>query len=201
MQGPSHVGFALAGAVTFTSLMGVFFPEQLPGVMNDVVHAVGSPWSYPMFVRWYQTGGAIDLISLVHKLSFYLVLAFSARLPDQLERRPPGEPRPEHRAFTHSCFFMAIMLIFFAGLLTMAGDWLASHHVTLGDFWIQEAFALLLGLVVAYFLHILADSLTTKKVKAMWPDNTPVGLGMFNNESPGEYAVLPTNCATRLLKS
>ncbi|HYU76894.1 MAG TPA: metal-dependent hydrolase [Ktedonobacteraceae bacterium] len=190
MQGPSHVGFSLAGAVTFTSLLGALFPERLPGVANDVVHAVGSPWSYPVFLHWYQTGGSVDLASLVHKLSFYVVLAWCARLPDQMERRPPGEPRPEHRAFTHSCLFVTIMIVFFAGVFTMGMAWLASHRIVLADFWIQEVFALFQGLVMAVFFHILADSLTTRKVKAMWPDNTSVGLGMFNNKSAGEYIVL-----------
>jgi LexA-binding, inner membrane-associated putative hydrolase len=190
MQGPSHVGFSLAGAVTFTSLLSAMFRGPLPGIANDLVHAVGSPWSYPLLVHWYHTGAHVDFPSLVHKLSFYWVLGWCARLPDQMERRPPGEPRPEHRAFTHSCLFIVLMISCFAGLFSLGMSWLAAHHVVLSDFLLQEVFAMFLGIVIAVLSHIIADSMTTRKVKVMWPDNTSIGLGLFNNKSAGEYAVL-----------
>ena len=190
MQGVSHVGFSLAGAVTVNSLLNALFSKPLPGVADDFIHAIGSPWSYPAAVHAYHTHALLDFASLIHKVTFYIALAYCARLPDQLERRPPGMPGPKHRGFTHSCCLVIFMIGFFVALVSFGLSWLTMRRVVLSDFWVKELCACLLAVLLAIVLHIIADSLTKRKVKVMWPDETPVGLGLFSNGTAGEYAVL-----------
>lgn len=195
MQGPSHVGFALAGAVTMNSVISWLFPHPLPGVAESVIHALGAPWGYPAFVQWFHAHAPINLKSpgfdaLAHKLTFYVMLAMSARLPDQLEQRGENQPPIKHRGFTHSCFLIFLLLLFSGGLCTVLTSLLAARHLMLTDFWAKELSAFLLAFVFAFILHIVADSMTTRGVKVMWPDTTYYGLSLFSNGTPGEYLVL-----------
>jgi membrane-bound metal-dependent hydrolase YbcI (DUF457 family) len=113
-----------------------------------------------------------------------------ARLPDQLEKRGPDQPDIKHRGCTHSCFAVFLSLLTFGFVAVVGISALVSHHLVLTDFWAKELCVFFLAFVLAIILHIIADSLTTRKVKMLWPDTQSVGLGLFSNGTPGEYLVL-----------
>jgi len=133
-------------------------------------------------------------LTLTHQVAFYGCVLYFARWPDTLElRRDPEtgkQVRRDHRGCTHSCFFV-FFLIFIALFAGTAGiSYLVSQHIVLPSFLLQEALAAFLGIVIGVVSHIVADSLTTQKVKVLWPDEESYGLGLFSNERPGEYVVL-----------
>lgn len=196
MQGPSHVGFALAGGVTITSAVSFFLPRPLPGPIEEVVHAVGTPWGYPALLHWLHSPGlnltGQGMALLAHKLTFYLLLAWCARLPDQMERRGDEQPALKHRGFTHSCLLLFLLVLSFSGLSLGVTHWLATRHLVLTDFWARECSAGFLAIVLACLLHMVADSMTTRGIRAMWPDENFYKLPgpRFSNGRPGEYLVL-----------
>ena len=86
---------------------------------------------------------------------------------------------------------MVMILCWLSGIVAIVSSvWLASKHILLSTPIVEEVWAGVLGVILAIVLHIVADSLTTRKVPMMWPDKTPVGLGLFSNKTPGEYIVL-----------
>jgi membrane-bound metal-dependent hydrolase YbcI (DUF457 family) len=139
---------------------------------------------------------------LLHKLTFFLVLGWAARLPDRLEERKEIDPesgkvrtvRRGHRGCTHSCLFLVLLLALFVIGFTFGMSYLQQHHLLLSAFLLKELFAAFLGLVGGIVLHVLADSMTTRGVQVMWPESgqyhmTPEVV-RFNNGAWQEYAIL-----------
>ncbi len=196
MQGSSHYGFAAASAVTVNNIVYRFTPSFLPRSLEDILHTIGAPLAYqniPQAVLHYFS----DLTSwstLTHQLAFYGCALYFARWPDTLElRRDPEtgkQVRRDHRGCTHSCFFVFFLIFIALFVATVGIPYLVSQHIVLPSFLLQEALAAFLGIVVGVLSHIVADSLTTQKVKVLWPDEESYGLGLFSNERPGEYIVL-----------
>lgn len=200
MQGKSHVGFAIAGSITINSGPYTLFPHTLPGVAENILHAIGEPFTYGQILSLWQTHHLFDLnlfVILGHKLSFYFLLIICARLPDRLERRKPdnvtGIP-VKRRGFTHSCLLLFSLIFFFVALWIFAGNYSQQRHLVMDPFLIKEIVALFLGMLFAWILHIVADSLTTQGVKVFWPDETYYGLlpksMRFSNGTWPEYIVL-----------
>jgi len=194
MEGLDHKGFAVAGAMTVTSLVYDLTPKLGSGTMANVLHPEGVPWTWPYLVH---NGLHLDSIeTVVMKVVFYLVLVQLASLPDRLERRKAGDfgIPSKHRGFTHSCFFLALLILMGSMVSVVGWQFLVSHHVVLDP----EVTKFLTTVGVAVFLaaamHILADSLTKKGVRAFWPDNTLVGVlpeeMRFTNKSAGPSLVL-----------
>jgi membrane-bound metal-dependent hydrolase YbcI (DUF457 family) len=200
MQGKSHVGFAITGSITINSGLYALLPHMLPGVAENVLHAIGQPFTYVQIVSLWQTHHLFDFNSFVilgHKFSFYLLLIICARLPDRLERRKPdsvtGIP-VKHRGFTHSCLILFFLIFFSIALCVLAGNYFQRQHLVIDPFFIKEVAALFLGVLFAWILHIIADSLTTQGVKIFWPDEKYHGLlprsMRFSNGTWPEYIVL-----------
>ncbi len=119
-----------------------------------------------------------------------------ASLPDRLERRKTGDfgIPGKHRGFTHSCFFLAFLILI--GLLVSVFGWqfLVSHHVVLDPEMTKLLTTAGIAVFLAVVMHILADSLTKMGVRAFWPDDTLVGVipkdMRFTNTSAGPSLVL-----------
>ncbi len=200
MQGKSHIGFAIAGSITINSGLYALFPRTLPGVTENILHAIGDPFTYGQITSLWQTHllfGPNLFAILGHKLSFYLLLVVCARLPDRLERRRPdsvtGIP-VKHRGFTHSCLLLFLLIFFFVAICIIVGNYFQQRHLVIESFLIKEIVALFLGMLFAWILHIIADGLTTQGVKILWPDETYYGFlpkpMPFSNGTWPEYIVL-----------
>lgn len=210
MQGKTHVGFALAGSVTLNNATYVVLPHPLPGAFDDFFHALGQPLTIAQVAHLWQAHQQVNAAiasSLAHKLTFFLILILCARLPDRLERKRGVEARTlsdevalpvKHRGFTHSCFLLFLLTFLFLGLCAFAWTYFQHHPLVLSpvmnDLLVKEVYAAFLGLLFAWFLHIVADSLTTQGVKVFWPDESYYGLLprslRFSNDTWPEYIVL-----------
>jgi membrane-bound metal-dependent hydrolase YbcI (DUF457 family) len=205
MQGPSHVGFALAGAVTLNSLTNFFIPRPVPGLADDIIHAIGTPYGYPQLTHLCQMHQVTQQLGpdlLIHKLTFFLVLGWASRLPDRLEERKEFDPesgrvrtvRRGHRGCTHSCLFLSMLIVLFVMGFSFGMSYLQQHHLILSTFMLKELFAAFLGLIGGILLHVLADSMTTKGVQVMWPESgqyhSMPEVARFNNGAWQEYAIL-----------
>ncbi len=200
MQGKSHVGFAITGSITINSGLYALFPHTLPGVAENILHAIGEPFTYGQIASLWQRHDLLDpnlFAILGHKLTFYILLIMCARLPDRLERRrldsTTGIP-VKHRGFTHSCLLLFLLIFFFVALWVLVGNYSQQRHLMIDPFLIKEIVALFIGMLLAWILHIVADGLTTQGVKVFWPDQTYYGLFpksmRFSNGTWPEYVVL-----------
>lgn len=189
MQGESHVGFALASGITVNSFFGFMFQPSSQS-LTVVFHPMGAPWNYPFIVAAIHGHTLLDVPSFIHKLSFYLMLIYCARLPDRLEKRPSGEPKPGHRGFTHSCCLVFLLIMIISTIFVVGTTWLVTRHIVVNNFFPEEFWSLAFGFLMGIVSHIIADSLTTRKVRMFWPDKDYIGIGAFSNGKPGEYIVL-----------
>ncbi|MGH2496557.1 MAG: metal-dependent hydrolase [Ktedonobacteraceae bacterium] len=212
MEGKTHVGFALAGAITLNNGMYLLFPHPLPGIFDSIFHAIGTPWTFRGLAHLWQTQqvfmpAVVEVMG--YKLTFFVFLVWCARLPDRLERRKRKGAEAgtlsnvatlpvKHRGFTHSCFLLFLFISLVAGTATFLEIYFQRHPVELSPvirvFLGKELFAVFLGIFLAFVLHIIADSLTTQGVKVLWPDETYYGSlprsFRFNNDSWPEYIIL-----------
>ncbi len=73
MEGLDHKGFAVAGAMTVTSLVYNLTPKPSSGTMVNVLHPEGVPWTWPYLVH---NGLHLDSIeTVVMKGVFYSTIA------------------------------------------------------------------------------------------------------------------------------
>lgn len=172
MRGPSHVVFGLAGAIVIASATHVAGPSLFGGA--------------PV---------TLDLVA--EKAIFYGFAALGALTPDidnarsTLGRRLGPVSRgiqhlAGHRTFFHSILGMVIMgaivwaaqyglgLALYHYGLTSTGEALGSGINPAGFLspGVGIAFA---GLMIGYFLHLVADSLTEGGVPWLWPSHARYG--------------------------
>jgi len=148
MQGKSHVGFAITGSITINSGLYALFPHTLPVVAENILHAIGEPFTYGQIASFWQRHDLLDpnlFAVLGHKLTFYILLIICARLPDRLERRrldsTTGIP-VKHRGFTHSCLLLFLLIFFFVALWVIVGNYSQQRHLMIDPILIKEIVAL-----------------------------------------------------------
>ncbi len=92
---------------------------------------------------------------------FYLVLVQLASLPDRLERRKTGDfgIPGKHRGFTHSCFFLAFLILVGSLVSVFGWQFLVSHHIVLDPVMTRLLTTAGIAVLLAVLMHILADSL------------------------------------------
>lgn len=173
MRGTSHVVFGLAGAVVIASATHVAGPSLLTPTVT------------------------IDLAA--EKVIFYGFAALGALTPDIDNARSAMGRRlgplsrgiqhlTGHRTFFHSLVGMAIiggivwfaqyalgLALFHAGLTGTGAALNAGYNP--GDAFISGGVGIaFIGLMIGYFLHLVADSLTEEGVPWLWPLHTYFGL-------------------------
>lgn len=218
MQGPSHVGFALATSMCLNSAVNACFPTPLPNNWEEILHALGQPYTLIYIVAFIHHPLYIIepgiLFSVAHKLTFYLLLLLAATAPDRWERRSPRErvigkegttvlgqeergPLQSHRGFTHSLLLWMLFAALFGTVYIIFMRYLSVTHIVLTGIQIEvveEVIALFLALLLGLFLHSIADMLTRRGVRVLWPDEHHYGFGprswRFKNNSWREYAVV-----------
>src|SRR5450755_2029230 len=194
MNGLDHKGFAVAGAMTVTSLMYDITPKLQSGSAANVLHPTGIPWTWPYLIH---SGLRLDSIETVMmKVVFYLVLIQLASLPDRLERRKTGDfgIPGKHRGCTHSCFFLAFLILLGAMISVLGWQFLVAHHILLDPVMTRVLTTGAVAFFLAVMMHILADSMTKMGVRALWPDESLMGVlpqdMRFTNTSAGPSLVL-----------
>lgn len=218
MQSASHAGFALATSMCLNSSVYAFVPAQLPNNWEEILHAIGQPYTLAYFAAFihhplYLADTAI-LIAILHKLTFYVLLILSATVPDRWEhlnfrvQETDGEQESSlaqsgsnslqsHRGFTHSVLIWILVVSLFGIPYMIFMRYLFVTHMVLTGLQVaavEEGSVLFLALLLGMILHTIADMLTYRGVKVLWPDEQHYGFGprrwRFKNESWREYAVL-----------
>ena len=131
MQGPTHAGFALAGAAVVNTALYRIAPP-VPNQVTDVVHALGPPITLPQFLAYWHTGLLIPtvmLVTIIYKVIFYVLLVLFANTPNRWEKA--GGAAPGSRGPLHSCFFVILL----AAALFLVHLWLQGNNpLGLNDF-------------------------------------------------------------------
>lgn len=183
MDGTSHVGFTLAGAMTFNSLIYKVIPQPIQGEWDPVIHAAGTPWHIQDFTHLPQTITHLPPESItvfVFKLLFYLALIAWASLPDRLEKRV-GELdiKAGHRGATHGLVAWILLVTVFGFAYAFFWAYCRVNHVVISAGWmtiIHAGCVLFIAILTAFLFHTLADMCTYDGVAVLWPIKQKVGL-------------------------
>ncbi len=163
MKGRSHIGANVFSAVAFNS----FF---------HVVDRVYSWHQISQIINSPQLHTALQSPQLLHKVTFYAVVALTARLPDVDQRvKWIGRLAGGHRGCTHSC--LSIFLLVALALIVIVGlpEFLLTRHILVIPFLLQEGIVILKSVVLGWLLHLLADSLTRAGIPIFWPVTMRIG--------------------------
>lgn len=174
MRGPSHVVFGVAGAVVVAS--------ALP------MHPAGAPLSF---------GGPITPDLLAEKVIFYGFAALGALAPDidnarsTLGKRMGVVSKGIQHIAGHRTIFHSLVGLVGVGVIVWALQYalgLALYHLGLhqtgaalgsgiapGGFLAPGVGIAFGGLMIGYFLHLVADSLTEGGVPWLWPSHVRYG--------------------------
>lgn len=204
MQGSSHTGFALTGAMAINSAVYAISPQPLQNQWDGIVHALGAPYTYHTFVWYWQHPGqllsASLLLVLLYKLTFYMTLIACAMWPDRWEKRRLEDGTTEtrfspHRGPTHSLVMLMLMVSAFGLVYLCVMTYIRLYHVSFSPLLFRECCVVALGVFLSFVLHILADMLTRDGVKVFWPAGVDVGIPPIPQARPlygsgGEYAWL-----------
>lgn len=177
MEGPSHVVFGLAGAVVADSLFHLSGPALLGAPLPSDPHALAD--------------------QLVLKGVFYAFAALGALTPDidnarsTLGKRMGWVSRGIQHVAGHRTFFHSILGLLIVGAIAWSVElglgWLLYNvgfqraGIALGagtGLQVDRAsvrFVALIALLVGYFLHLVADSLTIGGVPWLWPSKVRFG--------------------------
>jgi membrane-bound metal-dependent hydrolase YbcI (DUF457 family) len=109
------------------------------------------------------------LLLLFRKLTYYWTVIKCASVPDQIEK--VDDVDMEHRGFSHSIFFMLLLWGGMFLLYLILKDQLHQHEQVLPSWLVQEMWAGCIGVLAGILLHIVADMLSKRGVKAAWPSN------------------------------
>lgn len=177
MEGPSHVVFGLAGAVVADSLFHLSGPALLGAPLPSDPHALAD--------------------QLVLKGVFYGFAALGALTPDidnarsTLGKRMGVVSKGIQHMAGHRTFFHSILGLLIVGAFAWSFEWglgwllynagFQRAAIALGagpGILVDHAsvrFVALIALLVGYFLHLVADSLTIGGVPWLWPDRVRFG--------------------------
>ncbi len=206
MQGTSHRGFALAGAMAINSAIYAVKPAPMQNVWELALHVIGRPYTYHMFVLFWQHPTLLissDLLTtFLYKLTFYLMLLACSSWPDRWEKKTLEDGTVEtrfspHRGPTHSILILILFISVFGFLYMFAMTYIQLYHVVVSPLILRELCAVAAGFFLAFVLHIIADMLTWDGVKVLWPMETDIGIPPIQRlrptyGSPGEYIWLWT---------
>ena len=204
MQGSSHTGFALAGAMAINSALYAVRPQPLQNNWDGVVHALGAPYTYHTFVWYWQHPGqllsASLLLMLLYKLTFYMTLIACAMWPDRWEKRTFRRWNNRNAIFSASWantqpHYALLMTSAFGLVYLCVMAYIRLYHMSISPLLFRELCVVALGVFLSFVLHILADMLTRDGVKVFWPANVDVGIPPVAQARPlygsgGEYAWL-----------
>jgi len=174
VRGPSHVVFGVAGAVVVASLLPT--------------HLAGAPLTF---------GGPITPDLLAEKVIFYGFAALGALTPDidnarsTLGRRLGAVSKGIQHIAGHRTVFHSLVGLVGVGAIVWAAQYalgLALNHLGLaqtgaalgsgiepGGFLAPGVGIAFGGLLIGYFLHLVADSLTEGGVPWLWPSHVRYG--------------------------
>ena len=163
MKGRSHTGANVFSAV----------------VVNNIFHVVDKVYSWHQLEQLlnspqFQT--ALQSPQLLHKVTFYSLVALTARWPDIDQRvKWIGRLAGGHRGCTHSC--LSVLLLIFCALAISVSlpMFLLSRHVIVSPSLLQEVDVVFKSITVGWLLHLLADSLTRTGISVFWPITFKVG--------------------------
>lgn len=177
MEGPSHVVFGLAGAVVADSLFHLSGPAVLGAPLPPDPHVLAD--------------------QLVLKGIFYGFAALGALTPDidnarsTLGKRMGWVSKGLQHMAGHRTFFHSILGLIIVGAFAWSFEWglgwllynagFQRAGIALGagtSFQVDHAsvrFVALIALLVGYFLHLVADSLTIGGVPWLWPNRDRFG--------------------------
>lgn len=163
MKGRSHIGTNVFSAV----------------VVNNIFHLVDRVYSWHQIVQLSSSPtlfAALQSPQFLHKLTFYSVVAFVARLPD-LDQRVKWISRLAggHRGCTHSCLSVILLVLFAFALSSGVPAFLLAHKIVISFLFLNEGSIILKAIIVGWILHLLADSLTTAGIPLFWPVTTRIG--------------------------
>lgn len=174
MMGRSHIAFNAASAV----------------MMSSFVHIGGEAYSWSFLlalIHGHTLTTSMLLPSLTQKCMYYVLVLFSALLPDIdhpnsiLGRRC----RPiscalhhwcGHRSITHSIVGVLLLLGLCIGIGSLALALGGSQGIIFSASSQAMLHLALYSLLFGYTLHLLADSLTKEGIPLLWPSKKRYGL-------------------------
>jgi len=156
VEAHSHIIVGLAGAVA----------------LDSVLHLSGAALTNPAT----HTTTAL----LLEKMIFYSGVAIGSLAPDMDNAHSTigrklgvvsrvAQHLAGHCTIFHSLLGMALWGLFGAWLQSLAVNWLSQHHAPDVAQAAATSHLLLVSLLVGYFMHLLADSLTEGGVPWLWP--------------------------------
>lgn len=167
MKGHSHIGANIFSAVA----------------VNNFFHVVDKVYSWPQLEQLLnspQLHVALQSPQLLHKITFYGVVALAARWPDVDQRvKWIGRLAGGHRGCTHSCLSIFLLVTFALVMTVSLPAFLLTRHIVIQPSLLQEVVVIFKAIVVGWFLHLLADSLTRAGIPIFWPITLPVGFPPF----------------------
>src|SRR5579859_6015784 len=114
MQGRSHIAVNAVSGV----------------VVNGIFHVVGTAYSWHQITSLLaspQLSATLHSSQLLYKLTYYVVVVLTARLPD-IDLWPAiGRFTGGHRGCTHSCLGVLLLTLFYFATFTLGLSWLTTH--------------------------------------------------------------------------
>lgn len=163
MKGRSHTGANVFSAV----------------VINNAFHVVDRVYSWHQLEQLLnspQLHAALQSSQLLHKVTFYGLVALTARWPDVDQRvKWIGRLAGGHRGCTHSCLSVLLFIMLAVSVSVSLPIFLLSHHLIVSPSLLQEMDVIFKSIAVGWLLHLLADSLTRSGIPVFWPVTFKVG--------------------------
>ncbi|MHB8595784.1 MAG: metal-dependent hydrolase [Ktedonobacteraceae bacterium] len=163
MKGRSHIATNFFSAVAANSIFHIV--DKIYS-WHQIIQIVTGPQFLP----------ALESQQCIHKVTYYVLTIWIARLPDIDQRiQWIGRLTGGHRGCTHSCLSI-ILLVFLALTLAVSLPILfLSHGIVINALWLEDGKVALKAIVVGWTLHLLADGLTRAGIPLFWPITTRLG--------------------------
>src|SRR5712664_2618376 len=103
-------------------------------VVNDLFHTAGASYSWHQLAVLIVSPQLLDALNsqqFLHKVTYYLLVALCARLPDLDQRSWIGRLTGGHRGCTHSILSVLLLLLFFCTVAIGIPILLAMHGLVL----------------------------------------------------------------------
>ncbi len=163
MKGRSHIGANVFSAVA----------------INNFFHIVGKVYSWHQLEQLFNSSQlhvVLQSPQLIHKITFYSVVAIAARWPDVDQRvKWVGRLAGGHRGCTHSCLSVLLLISFALVVSISLPIFLLSRHIVISQPFLQECGVICKSIAVGWLLHLLADSLTCAGIPIFWPITFRIG--------------------------
>jgi inner membrane protein len=156
VEGHSHVIVGVAGAVALDSMLH-FSGPSLTGTATHVTTAL--LFEKALFYGGVAAGSLAPDMDNAHS-----TIGHRLGLVSRAAQRLAG-----HRTIFHSLLGLALWGLFGAWLQTLLANWLTQRGLPDVAQITADSHVLLAALLVGYFMHLFADSLTEGGVPWLWP--------------------------------